>query len=70
VTSCPPFPPAKFGHFVTWVLDPFVMSCWLFSEMLMFCHRIFWHTCDGYGQSYRTEIHQPMDQCAAYPNLT
>jgi hypothetical protein len=41
VTSYPPFPETKFGQFVTWFLDPFLMSCWLFSEMWTFCHRIF-----------------------------
>ncbi len=24
----------------------------------------------GYGQSDRKEVHQPMDQCAVFPNLT
>jgi hypothetical protein len=50
VTSCPPFPEAKFGWFVTWSLDPFVMSCRLFSKMWMFCHKIFSNT---FGMSSR-----------------
>jgi hypothetical protein len=36
VTSCPPFPEANFGRYVTCYLDPFVMSCRLCSVQSAF----------------------------------
>ncbi len=39
-----------------------IMSTLSWSEMWTFFHRMFWHVCDVYGQSDRTEVHQPMYQ--------
>jgi hypothetical protein len=46
VTSCSTFYEAKYGHFVTWILDTFMMSNRLLNEKWKFSHIVFGHIYD------------------------